>query len=71
MARPTYDELLQALDQLMSASLAVNDRFAIREDHAVYEGGMNQVEHLREVVNDLHNRFSDVLYPADTEDELE
>ena len=69
MVRPPYDELLEALAELMVAALTINDNFKVHADHAEFEGSMNQVEHLREVVNRLHNRYVDVLYPDDQPEE--
>ncbi len=57
--------LLNAMDRpriaagndLLTAALALNDQLQFHDDHVTYEGGMNQAEAFRELVNKLwHER---------------
>ncbi len=44
-------------DDLLTAALALNDQLRFHDDRVTYEGGMNQAESFRELVNKLwHER---------------
>lgn len=46
---------------LLHAALGINDQLGIRVDHVEYEGGMNQAERFRELVNLLHWKWKNFV----------
>ena len=47
--------------ELLHCALGINDQLNIGVDHVEYEGGMNQAERFRELVNDLHHKWRDYV----------
>lgn len=56
LGRAIVDRLIERCrehDQLLAASLAINDKLDLHTDHAEFVGSMNDVENFRELVNRL------------------
>lgn len=60
---PDFVTLAEAYRKLMKASLTINDNFRREVDHAVFTGSTDQVDDLREAVNEHLHDWHGFLYP--------
>lgn len=65
MSKPTYAELAAHYRKLLRVALVVNDGFRREVDHAVFEGSSEEMDELRETVNEKILIWHDFLYGRD------
>jgi hypothetical protein len=63
MSTPQHKELAEAYRKLLRVALAINDNMRREIDHAVFTGSTQQVDDLREAVNEHLHDWQGFLYP--------
>ena len=62
MVDPSYAELAAHYKKLLRVALTISDAFRRKVDHAVFEGSSEEVDELREAVNEKLHDWQDFLY---------
>lgn len=60
--KPTYEELSAEYKKLFHVAMSINDSMRREEDHAVFEGGTNEIDDLREIVSRKGIEWTDFLF---------